>query len=123
MFSSFVLYSLFSVSLPLHSLLRRLYHCSVFFLFDVIVMFWLTSSSSCPTRPAPCGWDAFNWPGPNPQLLKGALVSGPDENDHYTDKREEYVYNEVTLDYNAGFQSAVAGLRHLQLEAFENNRT
>jgi hypothetical protein len=74
-------------------------------------------------RPAPCGWDAFNWPRENPQLLKGALVSGPDENDHYMDKREEYVYNEVTLDYNAGFQSAVAGLRHLQLEAFENNRT
>lgn len=86
-------------------------------------MFWLASSSSCPMRPAPCGWDAFNWPGTNPQLLKGALVSGPDENDHYMDKREEYVYNEVTLDYNAGFQSAVAGLRHLQLEAYENNRT
>jgi hypothetical protein len=81
------------------------------------------AASSCPMRPAPCGWDAFNWPGTNPQLLKGALVSGPDENDHYMDKREEYVYNEVTLDYNAGFQSAVAGLRHLQLEAYENNRT
>jgi hypothetical protein len=39
------------------------------------------------------------------------------------DKREEYVYNEVTLDYNAGFQSAVAGLRHLQLEGIDNNRT
>nr|AXQ39856.1 beta-1,4-endoglucanase [Reticulitermes flavipes] len=81
------------------------------------------AASSCLMRPAPCGWDAFNWPRENPQLLKGALVSGPDENDHYMDKREEYVYNEVTLDYNAGFQSAVAGLRHLQLEAFENNRT
>lgn len=81
------------------------------------------AASSCPTRPAPCGWDAFNWPRENPQLLKGALVSGPDENDHYMDKREEYVYNEVTLDYNAGFQSAVAGLRRLQLEGIDNNRT
>ncbi|XP_021924915.1 uncharacterized protein LOC110832327 [Zootermopsis nevadensis] len=80
------------------------------------------AASSCPTRPAPCGWDAFGWPRDNPQLLQGALVSGPDENDHYMDNREEYVYNEVTLDYNAGFQSAVAGLRHLQLEVFENNR-
>ncbi|KAJ9594064.1 hypothetical protein L9F63_014507, partial [Diploptera punctata] len=61
------------------------------------------AASSCPSRPAPCGWDAFNWTGENPQLLKGALVSGPDENDHYMDKREEYVYNEVTLEYNAGF--------------------
>jgi hypothetical protein len=82
----------------------------------------VTCCSSCPTRPAPCGWEAFGSPQDNPQLLKGALVSGPDENDHYMDKREEYVYNEVTLDYNAGFQSAVAGLLHLQLEAFENNK-
>jgi endoglucanase len=49
-------------------------------------------------------------------VLNGALVSGPDENDYYEDNREEYVYNEVTLDYNAGFQSAVAGLRQLLLE-------
>lgn len=42
-------------------------------------------------------------------------MSGPDENDHYKDLREEYIYNEVTLDYNAGFQSAVAGLKQLEL--------
>lgn len=47
-------------------------------------------------------------------------MSGPDENDYYEDVREEYIYNEVTLDYNAGFQSAVAGLRYLQLRV---NRT
>lgn len=46
-------------------------------------------------------------------------MSGPDENDYYEDKREEYVYNEVTLDYNAGFQSAVAGLKHLELAEFK----
>lgn len=44
------------------------------------------------------------------------MVSGPDENDNYIDLREEYIYNEVTLDYNAGFQSAVAGLRQLELQ-------
>lgn len=71
--------------------------------------------SSCANRPEPCGWEAFRRNASNPQLLHGALVSGPDENDYYMDKREEYIYNEVTLDYNAGFQSAVAGLRHLQL--------
>lgn len=38
-------------------------------------------------------------------------------NDNYKDLREEYIYNEVTLDYNAGFQSAVAGLRQLELQA------
>jgi len=72
--------------------------------------------SSCPDRPDPCGWEAYRSAKPNPQILYGALVSGPDENDHYKDLREEYIYNEVTLDYNAGFQSAVAGLRQLELQ-------
>ena len=37
-------------------------------------------------------------------------MGGPDKNDNYEDDREDYVGNEVTLDYNAGFQSAVAYL-------------
>ncbi|XP_059490263.1 endoglucanase E-4-like [Neocloeon triangulifer] len=74
------------------------------------------AASSCPEKPAPCGWEAFHRSAANPQVLNGALVSGPDENDYYKDNREEYVYNEVTLDYNAGFQSAVAGLRQLLLD-------
>lgn len=47
------------------------------------------------------------------QVLYGALVGGPDEFDNYEDKRNDYVTNEVTCDYNAGFQSAVAALRQL----------
>ncbi|XP_050549210.1 endoglucanase A-like [Daktulosphaira vitifoliae] len=78
------------------------------------------AASSCPDRPAPCDWNAYRSTKPNPQILYGALVSGPDENDNYKDMREEYIYNEVTLDYNAGFQSAVAGLKHLEL--MEKNR-
>ncbi|KAG8331901.1 hypothetical protein J6590_032602 [Homalodisca vitripennis] len=74
------------------------------------------AASSCHMMPEPCTWTEFGLDRPNPQILYGALVSGPDENDFYQDKREDYVYNEVTLDYNAGFQSAVAGLRHLQLK-------
>uniref|UniRef100_A0A1B6F778 Endoglucanase n=1 Tax=Cuerna arida TaxID=1464854 RepID=A0A1B6F778_9HEMI len=74
------------------------------------------AASSCHVMPEPCTWTEFGLDRPNPQILYGALVSGPDENDFYQDKREDYVYNEVTLDYNAGFQSAVAGLRHLQLK-------
>ncbi|CAF1040180.1 unnamed protein product [Adineta steineri] len=73
-------------------------------------------SSSCPDRPAVCNWDAFSDPNPNPQLLIGALVGGPDENDNYEDRRDDYVMNEVTTDYNAGFQSVVAGLLHRQLK-------
>ena len=47
--------------------------------------------------------------GDNPNLLYGALVGGPDENDDYEDDREDYVHNEVATDYNAGFQGALAG--------------
>ncbi|XP_025831030.1 endoglucanase 13 [Agrilus planipennis] len=68
------------------------------------------SASSCPDRPLPCGWDNYHSKDPNPQILYGAVVSGPDENDYYEDSREEFLYNEVTLDYNAGFQGVVAGL-------------
>ncbi|XP_071111775.1 endoglucanase-like [Haliotis cracherodii] len=70
-------------------------------------------ASSCPDPPATCDWTTFKDPGPNPHVLKGALVGGPDDNDSYTDKRSDYVGNEVAVDYNAGFQSAVAGLIHL----------
>ncbi|XP_070574807.1 uncharacterized protein [Ptychodera flava] len=73
------------------------------------------SSSSCRDVPAPCNWDDFNSPDPNPQVLYGALVGGPDRNDNYNDVRSDYVSNEVACDYNAGFQSAVAGLKNLQI--------
>nr|KAG5688844.1 hypothetical protein BaRGS_004521 [Batillaria attramentaria] len=46
---------------------------------------------------------------PNPHTLYGALVGGPDQSDAYTDARDNYVNNEVACDYNAGFQTAVAG--------------
>ena len=46
---------------------------------------------------------------PNPHTLYGALVGGPDQSDRYTDARDNYVNNEVACDYNAGFQTAVAG--------------
>ncbi|KAK3889363.1 hypothetical protein Pcinc_006633 [Petrolisthes cinctipes] len=69
-------------------------------------------SSSCKDPPASCDWNDFNYNGPNPQVLYGALVGGPNKNDKYNDVRSDYVSNEVTCDYNAGFQSTVAGLRY-----------
>ncbi|XP_076065257.1 endoglucanase E-4-like [Oratosquilla oratoria] len=71
------------------------------------------ASSSCPSAPASCDWSNFNSPEPNAHVLEGALVGGPDKNDFYEDKRDDYIKNEVTCDYNAGFQSAVAELRSL----------
>ena len=70
-------------------------------------------SSSCPSAPKKCGWSNFHDTKPNTHVLKGALVGGPDVNDHYKDDREDSEMNEVATDYNAGFQSAVAGLVQL----------
>ena len=43
-------------------------------------------------------------------MLYGALVGGPGENDDYDDRRNDYVKNEVATDYNAAFQSTLAGM-------------
>ncbi len=40
--------------------------------------------------------------GPNPSILFGALVGGPDNTDSFEDLRSDYVKNEVALDYNMG---------------------
>ncbi|CAG0886960.1 unnamed protein product [Darwinula stevensoni] len=77
------------------------------------------ASSSCPTVEA-CGGCECNWsyeatPNPNPNLLEGALVGGPDDQDRFTDNRTDFVTNEVTLDYNAGFQGALAGLLNARI--------
>ena len=47
--------------------------------------------------------------GANPQELTGALVGGPNQYDEFYNDRTDYIMNEVATDYNAGFQSAVAG--------------
>ncbi|MDQ2086829.1 glycoside hydrolase family 9 protein [Herbivorax sp. ANBcel31] len=42
--------------------------------------------------------------------LWGALVGGPDLDDYHVDCTTDYIYNEVAVDYNAGFVGALAGL-------------
>lgn len=49
-------------------------------------------------------------PSQNRHILYGALVGGPDLTDRYQDDRSDYVKNEVAIDYNAGFQGALAAL-------------
>lgn len=50
----------------------------------------------------------------NAPTLIGALVGGPtDANGSYVDDMNDYVCNEVTIDYNAGFVGAAAGLYQL----------
>lgn len=44
--------------------------------------------------------------------LWGALVGGPDLDDFHNDITKDYIYNEVTDDYNAGICGDLAGLYH-----------
>ena len=70
-------------------------------------------AAACASPPAECTWSTFGDTSTNnPHQLDGALVGGPKySNDQFQDIRTDYIMNEVTLDYNAGFQSAVAGLK------------
>ena len=77
----------------------------------------MTYFSSCPNTPAPCGAQQMNADIPNVHTLYGALVGGPGESDDYTDKRTDYTHNEVACDYNAGFQSAVAGMYYRSMSS------
>jgi len=43
-------------------------------------------------------------------VLYGALVGGPDDSDAHNDTTADWIYNEVTIDYNAAFVGACAGL-------------
>nr|CAD54726.1 beta-1,4-endoglucanase [Mastotermes darwiniensis] len=72
-------------------------------------------SSSCPDAPATCDWNNYNSADPNPHVLYGALVGGPDSNDNYEDLRSDYVANEVATDYNAAFQSLLSQAIELNL--------
>lgn len=67
-------------------------------------------SSVCAPDLEKCDWGAFSDTSKdNYFTLYGALVGGPDASDNYVDLRTDYVMAEVTCDYNAGFQSAIAG--------------
>ena len=72
-------------------------------------------ASACASPPAECTWDTFDDTSvDNAHQLDGALVGGPSAaDDFYQDDRTDYIMAEVTLDYNAGFQSTVAGLKSL----------
>ncbi|MCM1006943.1 MAG: glycoside hydrolase family 9 protein [Ruminococcus flavefaciens] len=43
-------------------------------------------------------------------VLYGALAGGPDAADKHNDTTADWIYNEVTIDYNAAFVGACAGL-------------
>jgi hypothetical protein len=72
------------------------------------------ASSSCPDLPDECSWEDYESPDANPQVLYGAMVGGPAAaDDHYVDDRQDYIMNEVAIEYNAGFQSLLAAMKAL----------
>jgi endoglucanase len=50
-------------------------------------------------------------PPEHKHVLYGALVGGPADDDSHNDETDDYVYNEVAIDYNAGCVGALAGMR------------
>ncbi len=79
------------------------------------------NSAKNPHHRAASGYNSYNefdgsegsfaTHSPNGHSLIGALVGGPtDANGSYTDNMNDYVCNEVALDYNAGLVGAAAGL-------------
>nr|XP_006812418.1 PREDICTED: endoglucanase-like [Saccoglossus kowalevskii] len=72
--------------------------------------------SSCPVLTEKCtNSNSFNYDGANHHLLRGAMVGGPNCSDGWNDNRKDYVKNEVACDYNAGFQTLVAGVQSMIL--------
>lgn len=52
----------------------------------------------------------FSSPQPNPNTHVGAVVGGPDSNDHYNDVRSDYSHAESTTYINAAFVASLAAL-------------
>ncbi len=68
------------------------------------------NSAKYPHHRACSGLTKCEDPDEHRYVLYGALVGGPDGNDQHIDKTSDYIYNEVTIDYNAAFVGACAGL-------------
>ena len=77
-----------------------------------IVGYDLENGASHPHHRASHGSKTLSMDEPADQahVLWGALVGGPDANDYHRDITKDYIYNEVAVDYNAGFVGACAGL-------------
>ncbi|GLJ54225.1 hypothetical protein SUGI_1162870 [Cryptomeria japonica] len=56
------------------------------------------------------GWKWRDSPRPNPNVLTGAMVAGPDKFDKFHDVRTNYNYTEPTLAGNAGLVAALVSI-------------
>ncbi|KAL0877858.1 hypothetical protein Bca101_027564 [Brassica carinata] len=67
-------------------------------------------ASSLPSKSLGCtgGFQYYETQNPNPNILTGAIVGGPDQNDEYPDKRDDYMHSEPTTYINAAFVGPLA---------------
>lgn len=70
------------------------------------------NAAKFPHHRAASGLTMCEDPADHKHVLYGALVGGPDNSDEHKDITSDYIYNEVTIDYNAAFVGAAAGLYH-----------
>ena len=63
-----------------------------------------------PHHRAASGLTKCEDPDEHRYVLYGALAGGPDGSDQHNDTTADWIYNEVTIDYNAAFVGACAGL-------------
>jgi hypothetical protein len=68
------------------------------------------NSVKYPHHRASSGLTKCEDPDPQRYVLFGALAGGPDNVDAHNDITKDWTYNEVTIDYNAAFVGANAGL-------------
>ena len=74
------------------------------------VVGYAENSAKYPHHRAASGLTMAEDTAEHKHVLWGALVGGPDKADQHVDTTADWVYNEVTIDYNAAFVGAAAGL-------------
>ncbi len=74
------------------------------------VVGYADNSVKYPHHRAASGLTKCEDTGEHRHVLYGALVGGPDASDQHVDTTADWIYNEVTIDYNAAFVGAAAGL-------------
>ena len=67
-------------------------------------------SAKYPHHRAASGLTMAEDPAEHKHVLWGALVGGPRKNDSHSDTTNDWIDNEVTIDYNAAFVGAAAGM-------------
>ncbi|KAF3340629.1 endoglucanase 3 isoform X2 [Carex littledalei] len=73
----------------------------------------LPSKASHPVRiSCSTGFSALYSGAPNPNLLTGAVIGGPDAQDRFTDQRNDYAHSEPATYINAPLVGALAYLAH-----------